>query len=218
MHYLLFYEVVDDYVARRTEFRDAHLEKAWAASARGELLLGGALGDPADGAALLFRGDSPEVARRFAEADPYVTNGLVRSWRVREWRTVAGEAAAQPLGSPAATGVEPPAGTPVARLWRGRAVGAQADAYTEFVTTRVFPALERIEGNRGAWLLRRTIGTAVEFIALTLWGSMAAVRRFAGAEPERAVIEPEARALLSQAEETVAHFSVEYHTQPRPPK
>jgi len=97
MHYLLFYEVGEDYVSRRAEFRDAHLEKAWAASARGELLLGGALANPVDGAVLLFRGDSPEVAEKFAKADPYVTSGAVNRWHVREWKTVAGEDAATPV-------------------------------------------------------------------------------------------------------------------------
>ena len=89
MHYLLFYEVGEDYVSRRAEFRDAHLEKAWAASARGELVLGGALANPVDGAVLLFKGDSPEVAEKFAHADPYVTSGAVKRWHVREWTTVA---------------------------------------------------------------------------------------------------------------------------------
>lgn len=99
MHYLLFYELVDDYVDRRPAFRQAHLEKAWAASVRGELILGGALANPVDRAVLLFRGDSPEVAERFARGDPYVTNGLVRAWHVREWTTVAGETAATPVRS-----------------------------------------------------------------------------------------------------------------------
>jgi hypothetical protein len=54
MHYLLFYEVGEDYVSRRAEFRDAHLEKAWAAGARGELMLGGALANPLDGAVILM--------------------------------------------------------------------------------------------------------------------------------------------------------------------
>lgn len=97
MHYLLFYEVGEDYVSRRAEFRDAHLEKAWAASARGELVLGGALSDPVDGAVLLFVGGSPEVAEKFAKADPYVTSGTVKRWHVREWKTVAGEDAAMPI-------------------------------------------------------------------------------------------------------------------------
>ena len=97
MHYLLFYEVDDDYVARRAQFRNVHLAKAWAASDRGELVLGGALANPADGAVLLFKGDSPEVAENFAKSDPYVLNGLVKRWYVREWTTVAGEAASQPV-------------------------------------------------------------------------------------------------------------------------
>jgi hypothetical protein len=90
MHYLLFYDVVPDYVARRAAFRDAHLALARAAHARGELVLGGALADPVDGAVLLFRGDSPTAAEAFAAADPYVTNGLVTRWRVRAWTTVVG--------------------------------------------------------------------------------------------------------------------------------
>jgi uncharacterized protein len=96
-HYLLLYDVAPDYAARRASFRDAHLTKAWASSARGELLLGGALVDPLDGAVLLFRGDTPEVAAAFAREDPYVVNGLVTRWRVREWATVAGEGAARPI-------------------------------------------------------------------------------------------------------------------------
>ncbi|HEU4640825.1 MAG TPA: YciI-like protein [Gemmatimonadaceae bacterium] len=97
MHFLLFYDVVDDYLERRGEFRDAHLEKAWASHARGELVLGGALADPVDSALLLFSGESPSVAEEFARADPYVVNGLVTRWRVRPWTTVAGETAAMPV-------------------------------------------------------------------------------------------------------------------------
>jgi uncharacterized protein YciI len=94
---LLFYEVTDDYLAKRAQLRSAHLEKAWAASERGELVLAGAFANPVDGAVLLFTGDSPAVAENFAKADPYVTQGLVRKWRVREWTTVAGKAATTPV-------------------------------------------------------------------------------------------------------------------------
>jgi uncharacterized protein len=97
MHYLLFYEVGEDYVSRRAEFRETHLAKAWEASTRGELLLGGALVNPVDGAVLLFKGNSPEVAENFARNDPYVTSGAVKRWYVREWMTVAGEDAATPV-------------------------------------------------------------------------------------------------------------------------
>src|SRR2546423_433797 len=83
MHYLLIYDVVPDYVERRGQFRDQHLRLAWQASDRGEIILAGALGDPVDGAALLFSGDSAEVARNFARNDPYVKNGLVTRWEVR---------------------------------------------------------------------------------------------------------------------------------------
>jgi uncharacterized protein len=93
MHYLLFYDVIDDYAERRVAFRAAHLAHARAAVERGDLVLGGALANPLDQAVLLFRGESARVAERFAEGDPYVLNGLVRAWRVREWTTVVGEGA-----------------------------------------------------------------------------------------------------------------------------
>ena len=96
-HFLLLYDFVDDYIARRAPLRDQHLEKAWTAAARGELVLAGALADPADGAVLVFKGDSPEVAEAFAKSDPYVLNGLVKRWRVREWTTVVGNLAANPV-------------------------------------------------------------------------------------------------------------------------
>ena len=97
MHDLLFYEVGEDYVSKRAQFRELHLKKAWEASERGELILAGAFAKPVDGAVLLFRGDSPEVAEKFARADPYVVNGAVKRWYVREWTTVAGEGAATPI-------------------------------------------------------------------------------------------------------------------------
>ena len=97
MHYLLFYEVTPDYVERRAQYRAEHLTLAWQAHERGELLLGGALTDPVDGALLLFQGASPEVAARFAEADPYVRSGLVTRWQVRSWLTVVGEQASSPV-------------------------------------------------------------------------------------------------------------------------
>ena len=77
--------------------RGPHVAHARAAIARGELVLGGAYADPPDGALLLFRGESPEIAQAFAAADPYVLNGLVTRWRVREWTTVVGADAAAPL-------------------------------------------------------------------------------------------------------------------------
>jgi uncharacterized protein YciI len=90
MYYLLFYEVVDDYVNRRAPFRDAHLAHANQAQARGDLVMAGAYANPADGAVLIFKGESPSVAEDFVKNDPYVKNGLITSWRVREWTVVIG--------------------------------------------------------------------------------------------------------------------------------
>ncbi|HWQ69665.1 MAG TPA: YciI-like protein [Patescibacteria group bacterium] len=97
MHYLLFYDVVPDYTERRQPFRKTHLELAHQAVARGELILGGALTNPADGVVLLFRGPSPAVAEAFAASDPYVAHGVVTNWHVREWTTVVGADAASPI-------------------------------------------------------------------------------------------------------------------------
>jgi len=91
------YELAPDYLARRGEFRNEHLKLAWEAEQRGELVIAGALADPADTAVLLFSGDSPEVAERFARADPYVVQGLVTNWRVRPWTTVVGKDASNPV-------------------------------------------------------------------------------------------------------------------------
>jgi len=97
MHYLLMYDVVDDYVERRAPHRREHIALAREAVARGDLVLGGALASPADGVVLLFRGNSPAAAEAFAQSDPYVRNGIVTRWRVREWTTVVGRDAEVPL-------------------------------------------------------------------------------------------------------------------------
>lgn len=96
-HYLLFYELGEDYLERRAALRSSHLDKAWNAHERGELVLGGALAEPVDTAVLLFKGESARVAEAFAADDPYVVQGLVRRWYVREWTTVVGGAASIPI-------------------------------------------------------------------------------------------------------------------------
>jgi uncharacterized protein YciI len=96
-HFLLFYEGAPDYLERRPQFRGAHLQHAWDAVERGELVVAGALADPVDGAVLMFAGEDRKVAEDFARADPYVVNGLVARWHVREWTTVVGELAATPV-------------------------------------------------------------------------------------------------------------------------
>jgi uncharacterized protein len=89
-YYALFYEAVDDFMARRGTYRDEHLRQAREAYARGELVLAGALADPADGALLVFQGESAAAAEAFARQDPYVKNGLITKWKVRPWTVVVG--------------------------------------------------------------------------------------------------------------------------------
>jgi uncharacterized protein len=97
MHHILFYDVVENFTEKRTPFRGAHLACVHQAFERGELVLAGALAEPADGAVLVFRGATPETAEAFARNDPYVKNGLVKAWRVRKWMTVIGDGASPPL-------------------------------------------------------------------------------------------------------------------------
>jgi uncharacterized protein YciI len=87
-YYLLNYDVVDDFVERRSAHREEHLGVARLAHERGDLVLAGSFGEPVDGALLLFKGTGPEVAEAFAVADPYVREGLVTGWRVRKWHEV----------------------------------------------------------------------------------------------------------------------------------
>ena len=89
-YYALFYDAVDDFIARRGTYRDEHLRLAREAHARGELVLAGALADPANGALLVFQGDTPAAAEAFARQDPYVKNGLIIGWKVRPWTVVVG--------------------------------------------------------------------------------------------------------------------------------
>lgn len=90
-YFALFYYVVDDFVSRRSPYRQEHLQLAREAHRRGELLLAGALDDPADRALLVFRTAERSVVEAFARQDPYVTNGLVNQWEVRSWAVVIGE-------------------------------------------------------------------------------------------------------------------------------
>lgn len=89
-YFVLSYEVVDDYVERRAQFREQHLAQAQAAHERGEMVMGGALADPVDGALTIFRAADASVVEDFVRNDPYVINGLVTNWTIRQWTVVIG--------------------------------------------------------------------------------------------------------------------------------
>ena len=88
MHWLLFYEYVEDVLERRGPHRPAHLDLVNEAHSRGTLVMAGALADPVDGAVFVFTGEDPTAAEEFVRADPYVANGLVTAWRIRRWTVV----------------------------------------------------------------------------------------------------------------------------------
>jgi heme-degrading monooxygenase HmoA len=96
----------------------------------------------------------------------------------------------------------------IARYWRGTTSVKDADAYENVLRTLVLPELDEIPGGKGMYVLRRDIEDGVEFVTLSLFDSLDAVKAFAGEDYEQAVILPEARALLSKYEPRAAHYEV----------
>jgi hypothetical protein len=96
----------------------------------------------------------------------------------------------------------------IARIWRGRATAANAPHYRRHATERVFPSLEELHGHQGACLLAREVDGEVEFLALTLWDNIDVIKGFSGDDPEMAVVEPEARAVLSSFDDFARHYEV----------
>jgi heme-degrading monooxygenase HmoA len=96
----------------------------------------------------------------------------------------------------------------IVRSWRGRAVAGKAEAYPQHFRRNVVPELERIEGFLGAELMKRESSGEVEFLVQTRWESMEAIRRFAGSDVEKAVVEPEAAAALVDYDRTVTHHEM----------
>ena len=104
MYWLLTYDYVDDIVTRRAAHREAHLALGGAFQERGALLMAGAVGDPVDGALLVFKADDASVVDEYVEQDPYVKEGLVTAWQVRPWNVVVGGATRGTTGADA-TGI-----------------------------------------------------------------------------------------------------------------
>ena len=96
----------------------------------------------------------------------------------------------------------------IGRLWHGWTTEGNAEAYQAALVREVLPGIERIDGYRGAYLLRRAVPQGVEFVTLTLFESMDAVRAFAGEDYTRAVIHEEAGKLLDRFDQRSEHYEV----------
>jgi heme-degrading monooxygenase HmoA len=96
----------------------------------------------------------------------------------------------------------------IARTWRGWTRTEDADAYAAYIEETGMRAYRATEGNRGAWMLCRDDGTRTEFVTLSFWDSLDAVRAFAGDDVERAVFYPEDDRFLVEREQTVRHYTV----------
>src|SRR5215510_10755989 len=94
----------------------------------------------------------------------------------------------------------------ISRLWHGWTNFENADAYEQLLRTTVLPGIHRVAGYQGAYLLRRNVEDGVEFVTITLWESMDAVRAFAGADQQVAVVPPAARELLARFDQTSQHY------------
>ena len=96
----------------------------------------------------------------------------------------------------------------IVRTWRGRADAKSADAYPSHFRRNVLPELRGIAGFQGATLMRHDTGEAIEYLVMTRWASMDAIRAFAGDDVSQAVVEPEAVAALTSFDKTVRHYEV----------
>ena len=201
-YYALFYEVVDDFVARRAPFRREHLRLAAEARKRGEILLAGALAEPADRALIVFHGADKSLAEAFARQDPYVVNGLVKKWEVRPWNVVVGN---EPASS---SSFSAPAPGTVMRRWTARTAKAQLPKYLEHFSKNVLPELRRVHGYLGAAVFLRRLEREIEIVVETNWDSLESVRNFAGPDLEAAVVAPVAAALLTGFDRRALHSEI----------
>ncbi len=94
----------------------------------------------------------------------------------------------------------------IARIWHGWTEPKNAAAYHQLLQSKILPGIHRVKGYRGAYLLRREAGTEVEFITITMWENMDAVREFAGAEGTHAVVPAEAQKLLRRYDKASVHY------------
>jgi heme-degrading monooxygenase HmoA len=100
----------------------------------------------------------------------------------------------------------------ILRAWTAYATNDNAKKYVAFFNDTLVPQLRQIPGHRGAMVLQRRADDAIEIIVHTFWDSMTAIERFAGADSETAVVEPEAAALLLSFDKQVKHFDVHFNS------
>jgi uncharacterized protein YciI len=199
-YYALFYEVVDDYVARRAEFREQHLHAARESLQRGELVFGGALAEPVDHALLVFHVADKNKVEEFARKDPYVVNGLIKKWEVRQWNVVVGHEKPASIAAPAR-------GT-ILRRWSARTTEPLLPKYLQHFSQNVLPELRHVNGFLGATVSTRHSGSEAEVLVETSWRSLDCIRNFAGPDLEAAVVAPEAAALLTDFDRRVRHSEI----------
>jgi uncharacterized protein YciI/heme-degrading monooxygenase HmoA len=204
-YYALIYEVVDDYVARRGEFREQHLRAAREVREQGELVLAGAFAEPVDRALLVFRTNEKSKVEEFARKDPYVVNGLVKKWEVRPWKVVVGH-------EPPSRSVAGEVGA-VVRLWSARTSESQLPKYLDYFSKSVLPELRRVNGYLGATVSVRHVGNEAEILVVTSWRSLESIRNFAGPDLEAAVVASEAAALLTDYDRRVRHYDISISAQ-----
>jgi heme-degrading monooxygenase HmoA len=95
----------------------------------------------------------------------------------------------------------------ISRIWNGRTRPENAAAYERLLRAEILPGIAaRVPGYRGAHLLRREDGGEVEFVTVTWFDSLDAVRAFAGEDYEAAVVSPAARALLASFDARSRHY------------
>ncbi|HEY1468838.1 MAG TPA: YciI-like protein [Candidatus Acidoferrum sp.] len=200
-YFAVFYDVVDDFVARRAAFRQEHLRGVSESYARGELVLAGALADPADAALLIFHAHDKGVVESFIRNDPYVINGLVKKWEIRPWNVVSGnEATANPA--------VPARPSEIARVWTARTTEGKWPLYREHFSKNVLAELRAINGYLGATLYVRHVGADREILVETYWRSLDAIHTFAGVDLETAVVAGEAAGMLTDHDQRVRHYEI----------
>lgn len=200
-YFAVFYDVIDDFVARRVAFRHEHLRRVSDSYARGELVLAGSLADPADRALLIFHAQDKAVIESFIHNDPYVANGLVKKWEIRTWNVVSGNEAILDLAVPVGH-------SEIARIWTARTTEDKWPRYREHFSKHVLPELRAIDGYLGATLYVRHVASDRDILVETYWRSLDAIHMFAGVDLETAVVADEAAAVLTEHDDRVRHYEI----------